>query len=231
MTKTVLITGANRGLGLKFVKQYAQDGWLVIAVCRSPNAAKELNELADLHENITLYTLDVSNQTMINDLAEQLHDRPIDLLLNNAGIYGSFASTIDSIDEQEMIRAFQVNTLAPLNLITALLPNLELGNVKKIASITSKMGSISDNTSGGSYPYRASKAALNMTMKSVSIELAPKNITVLMLHPGWVQTDMGGPNALISPQESIRGMRKVIDEADLERSGRFLTYNGEELAW
>ena len=231
--KTLLITGANRGLGLEFCKQYAADGWRIFACCRNLENAPELQELAAAHPNlVSLHILDVEDAGGINELAQELADEPIDILLNNAGIYPDGGGMGFGYTERDAwIQAFLVNTMAPLKMAEAFISNLERGKFKTIATISSKMGSVDDNTSGGHYLYRSSKAAVNMVVKSMSIDLAPRGIIAVVLHPGWVLTDMGGPNALITPEQSISGMRKVIAKLTPADSGKFLGYDGWEVPW
>lgn len=225
----VLITGANRGLGLEFAKQYAQDGWQVLACCRAPQQASALQALASTHGNIQILALDVANFAQIDTLAEQLKDYKIDVLINNAGIYPDSSS--HEINTDDWLDAFTINSISPYKLATAFTPHIAKSRLKKIATLTSKMGSIDDNTSGGSYIYRSSKAAANMVMKSLSIDLQPQGISVVTLHPGWVQTDMGGSNALINTQTSVAGMRQVIEYLNLNNTGRFIAYDGQPILW
>jgi NAD(P)-dependent dehydrogenase (short-subunit alcohol dehydrogenase family) len=227
--QTLLITGANRGLGLEFVRQYAADGWRVLACCRVPGEADELRTLAAA--SIDIHALDVADFAAIDALAARLHDTPIDLLLNNAGIYPDHHGGFGDTDYAAWQRAYLVNSMAPLKMAEAFVRHLEQGSGKLIASVSSKMGSVADNTSGGAYLYRSSKSALNMVMKSLALDLAPRGIVALTLHPGWVLTDMGGPNALITPEQSIAGMRKVLARATAADAGRFLSFNGDELPW
>ena len=189
---TVLITGTNRGIGLEFVKQYAPDGWNVIACCRDPQSATALQSLASTHHNVQIIALDVADFTQIDAVALQLKDRKIDVLINNAGVYPE--SSLGDVDFNDWATAFKINSMAPLKMAEAFMPHVTASQLKKIATLSSKMGSIDDNTSGGSYIYRTTKTALNMVMKSLSIDLKPYGIAVLTLHPGWVLTDMGGPN-------------------------------------
>ncbi len=226
-TNTVLITGANRGLGLEFAKQYAQDGWQVLACGRTPSLA--LRQLAKTHGNIELFDLDVGDFAEIDLLAAQLHTRAIDVLICNAGIYPP--SHFGDVDYDAWMHAFKINCMATLKMAEAFAPHISRSQQRKLVTITSKMGSIDDNTSGSEYIYRSSKTALNMVMKSLSIDLKPYGIAVATLHPGWVRTDMGGPNGLIDPPESIAGMRKVIASLTPATSGRFIAFDGKEIAW
>lgn len=225
----ILITGANRGLGLEFAKQYAQDGWQVIACCRAPQHATALQALAKAHSNIQVFALDVADFAQIDALAQQLKDSKIDVLINNAGIYPD--SSTDLVNTDDWLDAFTVNSISPYKIANAFKPHIAKSNLKKMATLTSKMGSIDDNSSGGSYIYRSSKAAANMVMKSLSIDLQPLGISVVTLHPGWVQTDMGGDNALINAKTSVTGMRRVIDHLNLATTGRFIAYDGQLIPW
>ncbi len=229
---TTLITGANRGLGLEFVKQYATAGWRVHACCRAPEAAETLSRLAADNSAITLHTLDVADFSQIDRLADDLSGAAIDLLLNNAGVYPDRGhSEFGETDYDAWALGFRVNTMAPLRMAEAFVEHVARSQQKKIALVTSKMGSVADNSSGAYYIYRSSKAALNMVAKSLAIDLAPRNIAVALLHPGWVQTDMGGPDAWITPEQSISGMRKVIDKVTLDDSGVFYAYDGQQVPW
>ena len=225
---TVLITGANRGLGLEFCKQYADEGWDVLACCRNPETA---DKLADIPQ-VRVLPLDVSDFAQIDKLAAQLQDTAIDVLINNAGIYGdSPRRSFGQLDYAAWTQTLTINTQSPVKMAEAFLPHLQRGDKKMLVSISSQMGSIADNGSGGSIVYRTSKAALNAAMKSIAIDLAEQGIGVLVLHPGWVKTDMGGPNALIDAQKSVAGMRQVIARFTLDQSGGFLKYDGSSLPW
>ena len=230
INRTVLITGANRGLGLEFTKQYSAEGWQVIACCREPKNAYALNTLAKTEgNNIIVHALDVADFYQIDALALQLKDQKIDVLLNNAGIFPESGGV--GLNYDKWAQAFKVNTMAPYKMVEAFFNNVVASELKKIAISSSKMGSMSDNTSGGSFIYRTSKAAANMMMKSLSIDLKPQGIACVMLHPGWVKTDMGGANALISTQQSVDGLRQVIADLTLNNCGRFIGYDGKEIAW
>lgn len=229
---TILITGANRGLGLAFCAQYAAEGWQVIATCRAPDAATELQQLATHYANLSLVSLNVEDFAQVSALADTLSAQPIDVLLNNAGVYGDERGQgFGHLDYQAWSRVLTVNTMGPIKMTEAFLPHLQRGQHKLVVSISSLMGSMTDNTSGGSILYRSSKAALNAAMKSLSIELKVQGIGVLILHPGWVKTDMGGPNAPLDIPTSVGGMRAVIAQFTLQQSGQFLKYDGSELPW
>lgn len=228
----VLITGANRGIGLEFTRQYAKAGWQVFA-CSRHTDAEELNDIADQYPGkIGLHTLDVSDHRQIERLAQQLAGTPIDVLINNAGIYpGGPKESFGTIDYDAWVKAFQVNTMAPMKMTEAFIDHVAKSSQKKIVNITSKMGSIDDNTSGGYYLYRSSKTALNMVVKSLSLDLAPRGITTIVMHPGWVQTDMGGSHAPTPPERSVAGMRNVIAGLSQKDSGKFYNFNGQEILW
>ncbi|MBY0431193.1 MAG: SDR family oxidoreductase [Rhodospirillales bacterium] len=222
---SVLITGANRGIGLELSRQFAADGWRVIACCRDPSRASALDGIAS-----GIHALDVADPRAIAALGETLAGETIDVLLNNAGVYGERQS-FGTIDSAEWRHVFQVNAIAPVLMAEAFLQQVARSQRRIIASITSRMGSIGDNSGGGSIVYRSSKAALNAAMKSLAIDLAPKGITCVVLHPGWVRTEMGGGNAPMAPTDSARGLRGVIGRLTSADSGRFLNYDGEELPW
>lgn len=224
---TVMITGANRGLGLEFAREYAADGWTVIATCRDPAKASELKAAGG---TIEVHALDVADFPAIDRLAEKLKGRPIDVLINNAGVMGT-ERRLGELDGEGWLATLRVNSVAPILVAQAFLTNVRAGADKKAVFITSLMGSITDNTSGGYYDYRSSKAALNAAVKSFAIDTAPDGITAVVMHPGWVKTDMGGPNAPVARATSIGGMRKVIARLKLGDSGRFFNYDGKELPW
>jgi NAD(P)-dependent dehydrogenase (short-subunit alcohol dehydrogenase family) len=225
----VLITGANRGIGLEFTKQYAVAGWNVLACCREPETASALHALANMHGNVRIFGLEVSNFKQIDALALQLKDEAIDVLINNAGVYPS--SSFGDTNYDGWAEAFKINAMAPLKMAEAFVQHITCGQLKKVATLSSKMGSIDDNTSGESYIYRTSKTAVNMVMKSLSIDLKPYGISVVTLHPGWVQTDMGGSSALISTKTSVTGLRDVIEKLSMNNSGKFIAFDGKEIAW
>ncbi len=226
---TVLITGSNRGIGLKFAEEYSKLGWHVIATCRNPSHANKLNQLAKDFGSIEIYPLEVSNSDQIHELADALKNKPIDVLINNAGIHRS--CTLGSIDKQAWLESFTINSIAPYEVTIHLLDNILQGSLKKVISITSKMGSIDDNTSGGSYIYRSSKTALNSIMRSLEHDLGHHGIATLTLHPGWVKTDMGGMGAWINVAESVAGMIKQIEKLNLSNAGRYVDYAGKKINW
>lgn len=223
---TVLITGANRGLGLEFASQYAADGWSVIATCRNPDGAAGLHGIAG---GVDVHALDVSDFGAVDAVAASLAGRPIDLLINNAGLLGS-AAGFGATDPECWEELFRVNAMAPLRLAEGLVENVAASGQRKIVAITSAMGSISGG-GGGYYPYRSSKAALNMVMKSLSTDLAGRGITVAVFHPGWARTDMGGAGAAVPVADSVSGMRRIIDRLGLDDTGTFWGYDGGRHDW
>lgn len=218
---TVLVTGSNRGIGLALVEQLAARGDTVIAACRS--ATPELKALGvQVEEDV-----DVTDDASIAALAERLAGVRLDVLINNAGLLQQ--NTLSSLDFDSIRRQHEVNALGPLRVTAALLPNLGEGST--VGIVTSRMGSIADNTSGSSYGYRMSKAAVNMAAKSLSVDLRPRGISVVLLHPGYVKTDMTGHSGLIDTEASAAGLLARIDEQTIEMTGRFVHMSGEALPW
>jgi NAD(P)-dependent dehydrogenase (short-subunit alcohol dehydrogenase family) len=231
--KTALITGANRGIGLEFCRQYAAEGWRVLACSRYPEKSDALNKLATENSGlIKVHALDVADHVEIDRLARVLAEESIDLLINNAGIYpDSDKSGFGHTDYAEWMQAFRINTMAPLRMAETFAAQIVRGKQKTIVTVTSKMGSIADNSGGGSYLYRSSKAAVNMVAKNLAIDLKPLGVTAVVFHPGWVKTDMGGPNAMISAEQSVSGMRQVISGLSPTDSGKFFGYDGQVIPW
>jgi NAD(P)-dependent dehydrogenase (short-subunit alcohol dehydrogenase family) len=231
---TTLITGANRGIGLELARQYAADGWRVLACCRHPEKAEALNKLAAQYPDLVkIHALDVTDLAQIDRLAKTLANESIDLLMNNAGVYSDedFSGGFGRTDYAKWMHAFQVNTMATLKMAEAFVAQVARSKHKLIATISSKMGSMDDNTSGGTYLYRSSKAAVNMVVKSLALDLRKQGITAVVLNPGWVLTDMGGPNAMIPVEQSVTGLRKVLGKLTQADTGKFLNYDGAEIAW
>lgn len=219
--KTVVITGANRGIGLELARHYAGEGFEVIGVCRATSA--ELTEIAER----VVEGVDVTTDAGIRKLTDELKGQSIDLLINNAGLLQD--EKLGSIDFDSIRTQMEINAYAPLRVAEALVPQIPSGG--KIANITSRMGSIADNDSGGRYGYRASKAALNAFGKSLAMDLKPKGIAVAQLHPGYVQTRMVNFGGLITPAESAKGLAARIEALNLENTGSFWHSNGEDLPW
>lgn len=231
--KTMLITGANRGIGLEFCKQYAAAGWRVIACCRTPGKADALNELAKQYPvQIEVHALDVTDHAQIEQLSRTLSGEAIDLFINNAGIYpSSDMKGFGHTDYAEWMEAFNINAMAPLKMVEAFIEQIARSQLKRIITITSQMGSVDDNSSGGSYLYRSSKAAANMVAKSLAVDLKGRGITSVAFNPGWVLTDMGGPNAMITVEQSVSDLRKVIDGLTLADTGKFIGNDGVVIPW
>ena len=230
--KTILITGTNRGIGLEFVKQYLGEGCQVIACCRNPGKAEELQSLKGAYpDTLDIYRLDISNFEMIEELSNTLKNIPIDILINNAGVYGGNNNSFQNIDYQDWSSTFKVNCMSALKISECFIENINSGSERKMIFLSSQMGSIDDNGSGGCYIYRSTKASLNAVVKSLSVDLRYRNISTLILHPGWVLTDMGGPNAQITAEVSVAGMRKVIKDLSMKNSGSFLDYEGLPILW
>lgn len=221
MSKTVVITGANRGIGLEFARLYKAQGWQVVGVCRHSSPA-----LDELEVNV-VSGIDVAGEVAGQQVSAALENQPVDLLINNAGILRD--EKLGSLDFDSITAQFQVNTLGPLRMTEALLDNLQEG--AKVALITSRMGSIADNTSGGRYGYRMSKAALNAAGVSLAHDLKSRGIAVAILHPGFVATEMVGGGGDIEPAEAASRLAERIDELTLETSGTFRHSNGQTLPW
>ena len=228
---TILVTGANRGIGLEFTQQYLARGERVLAACRDPAAATRLQQLRGTYPQLVLHRLDAADNESIAAFAAKLQGEAIDVFINNAGVYGPRDSRFGKVDGAVWLDVLQVNTVAPLLLTQALVANLRKGVQKKLIYLTSKMGSIADNGGGGHYIYRSSKTALNMVVKSLAIDLAGEGLVAAVLHPGWVQTDMGGPNAQIDTHTSVTGMIKVIDKLTPIQTGGFYNYDGAIIPW
>lgn len=229
--KHVFITGANRGIGLSLVAYYLQQGAKVSATYRDESSATELFTLTKQYDTLSLYQLELTDYNAILKLSQQISESKINLLINNAGYYGPKGYGFGNCDVTEWKKVFEINAIAPQKLVEAFYPSLQLSNDKTIVCISSKVGSMTENTSGGGYLYRSSKAALNSVVKSLSNDLKPEGFTVIAMHPGWVQTEMGGPNALISTEESVAGLTKVIAQLSIDNSGQFLNFDGTELPW
>lgn len=225
--KTALITGANKGIGLEFTRQLKDKKYYVIGCCRNPSEADKLKELAD-----EVIQLDVTNDNDITSLVDMLKNRPIDLLINNAGTSGEQGVTVGNVNRDNFINVLNVNCISVVKICDALLPNVQKSKEKNILVISSRMGSISDNEQGSSYAYRSSKAALNCAMRSFAIDVKPLDVHVMLIHPGWVKTDMGGDNALVEVQTSVAGMleqvEKKLSKSHAEALQRF---DGGTVAW
>ncbi|MGM0560159.1 MAG: SDR family oxidoreductase [Pseudomonadota bacterium] len=224
---SVLITGANRGIGLALASCFVAEGWQVHACCRHPEKATALKALG---EAVTIHRLDVMDMLQTENLARNLSDLPLDILVNNAGAKDP-GSAFGKVPYEEWSRVFAINTMAPLHLAERFVDHLEGGSRKLIVNISSRMGSIGDNDSGGSYIYRSSKAALNMVTRSLSIDLADRGISAIAVHPGWVRTKMGGPNANMEVDESAESLKTLMLNLRPEDNGRLLNHDGQRIPW
>ncbi len=235
--KKVLITGSSRGLGLEFTKQYLEKGETVLASCRNPDSAKELQELKNKYpDTLQIFKLNVAKEEERNKIFKEvkMNVDSIDILINNAGIVSGNeekSSVLGEIYKEDFSKVFLVNSIAPLLISEKFLPLLERSENAKIANITSQNGSIAKRNVGGKYSYAASKAALNMITKILSNDLREKGITTLAIHPGWIYTDMGGPNAPLQKEEPVSEMINLIEKTTISDSGKFLDREGNELPW
>ena len=225
---SVLITGANRGLGLEFARQYAADGWRVIATCREPLRAQALQALKG---DIGRHALDVTDKLSIGTLVKELGQTPIDVLLLNAGVHLQKECTLDEVDGARWLRELEINTVAPLIVARGLADNVARSDLRRIVAISSGGGSISNMKSGGNYAYRSGKAALNAAMKTLAFDLAPRGITVVPIGPGHTRTDMGGAQAPYGTEDSVVRVRRVIEGLTFKDSGTFLSRDGAPLPW
>ena len=229
----VLITGSNRGMGLEWARQYAEAGWRVYATCRHPEQAEALASLAETHAEVSVHRLDVTRSEQVQSLAAELAGQPLDVLVNNAGVYFERwgRDKLGQIDYEAWLATLSVNTLGAFRVTEALLDNLTQGTKRLVVNISSHMGSIADIHAPNDYAYRSSKAALNAASRGLSHELAGRGIGVLLLHPGWVRTRMGGNDAPLSPAESVAAMRALVERFTPADSGCFYRYDGVELPW
>jgi len=225
-----VVTGANRGIGLTLVKRLRRTGYEVAACCRAPSDARDLAAFADEAGGVAIHALDVTDDAAALGVAAGMADRSVDLLVANAGVFGGSRQTFAGFSAPDFLHTLNVNTVGVARTIEAFLPLVEKGAEKKIAAVSSGMGGVAE-AGGGYYAYRASKAALNMLVRAAAQDLAGRGIVALALCPGWVRTDMGGPHAAVSPEESAQGLVDVIRGAGPAESGRFIRYNGERLAW
>ncbi|WP_164009406.1 SDR family oxidoreductase [Pyxidicoccus trucidator] len=231
--RTVLITGSNRGIGLEFATQYASDGWRVLATCRAPEAARELLELQQrFPASVHVHALDVGEPAQIDALGALLKEERVDLLVNNAG-WAERRATLEqaTASYESWERSMRVNAFATMKMAQAFLEPVARSHKRTMVSIGSQMGSITENDTGTRYGYRVSKAAVNMVVRTLAIDLAARGIIVVSLHPGWVKTGLGGPAATLTPRESVLGLRGVIDRLTPVESGRFFAHDGREIPW
>lgn len=230
----IFITGANRGIGLEFVRQYLANGDTVFAAARKPEEAAELNTLTSLYpDTLTLIALDVANTESIASAAQTVreHTNALDVLINNAGINPPGIQSLDQITPETMVSVFTTNAVGALMVVKAFLDLLKSGSSPRVVNISSQVGSLDWKKSGGGYAYASSKAAMNMITRCLSTDLKPFGITTITTHPGWVQTDMGGERAALRPEESVSGLIKLIAGLSPEDNGQFFKWNGEPHAW
>ncbi|MCW8861281.1 MAG: SDR family oxidoreductase [Rhodospirillales bacterium] len=225
---TVLITGANRGIGLEFARQYATDGWRVFATCRSGDG---LGDIGMIEGDVEGLVMDVADHGQIDAVAGRLHNEPIDVLVQNAGVMGPRRQPFGGTDYREWETAMRVNVFGPMKVAEAFAAQVGRSEQKRMAFISSRLASMTENTSGAYFIYRSSKAALNAVAKSLSINLAGAGITSIILHPGWVRTRMGGPDGNLDPAESVSALRKLIAQSSPADNGRFLNVDGAEIPW
>jgi NAD(P)-dependent dehydrogenase (short-subunit alcohol dehydrogenase family) len=230
----IVVTGASRGLGLEFARQWLAAGHRVFGLARDPKGSKDLAELGRENPDwFSAIACDVTDDASVRRAAEEVgeHTQAVDIVLNNAGV-GGWRGGIEDLDLDEVRRVFEVNTLGPLRVTRAFLPLLRRGRTpRRLVHITSLMGSIADNRSGGSYPYRISKCALNMASVNLAHELADDGVVSVVLHPGWVRTDMGGSGATLAVDEAVGALIDTIDDLTMEHSGGFYDRLGEPLPW
>ena len=217
---TILITGTSRGIGRKLAELYVAAGWEVLAASRAGPRVWGSEDV----------TMDVSSRESVVEAADRLAGRPIDIVVNNAGIFGDRGCDLGAIDDGRWHEVLDINVMGPTRVAEAFLPHLEAGEQKKLVSVSSRMGSM-DQSTGGELVYRSSKAALNAVMKALSVDLADRDFIVTVLHPGWVQSDMGGSAAAISIDESAQGIKKILDGLDKGANGAFLNYDGSPITW
>ena len=226
----IVVTGASRGIGLELVRQYLGRGDAVVAACRSPDGATALHALGrEYGDRLQVLACDVGDDDSVAAFAAALEGTAVDLLINNAGV-GDWAG-LDAVNTADALRVYNVNALGPLRVTRALRPHLRAGIGRKVAHVTSGMGSIGDNSSGGAYAYRMSKAALNMASRNLANDLRDRDVVSVVFNPGWVQTDMGGPSAPLVVDASVRALVGLIDGLTLAESGSFLNWSGKVYEW
>jgi NAD(P)-dependent dehydrogenase (short-subunit alcohol dehydrogenase family) len=232
--RRILITGASRGLGLEFIRQWLARGDRVVALARRPETSVGLSALVGKHkESLRAVTCDVSDDASVERALHEVEktDQQLDVVVNNAGTYGSRDATLATVRTDDIRKVFEVNTLGPLRVSRAFLPLLRKGTAPRLVHITSLMGSIADNRSGGSWGYRISKTALNMLARNMAIELGHSGVVTTLLHPGWVRTDMGGPHAPLAPEGAVADLIRMIDTLTVEHNGGWFDHAGKPIPW
>jgi NAD(P)-dependent dehydrogenase (short-subunit alcohol dehydrogenase family) len=230
---SILVTGAGRGMGFEWARQCGQRGWRVFATCRDPFEAGELRRLDQQLDTVSLHKLDVTDPAQVATLARTLPNAGIDVLVHNAGVWKDWDPTlrIGKLQFEAWEETWQVNVLGVARVTDALLEQVARSDMRLIVGITSEMGCVSKITSPGSYAYRASKAALNAMLHGMAHELRRRNVGVLLLHPGWVRTRIGGESAALSPAEAVTAMIERIEGFTMEQTGKLFDYRGRELKW
>jgi NAD(P)-dependent dehydrogenase (short-subunit alcohol dehydrogenase family) len=229
---SILVTGASRGLGLALTESFSQAGWTVFAPCRDPNRAPLLTEAAHATpELVRLFPLDVTDHGAVDELSAELRDESIDILFNNAGIYGPKKMFFGQLDYPAWREVMEINTLAPMKMSEAFVDQIERSDMKMIVNLSSDLGSIRNNTFGRHYLYRTSKAALNMVSRTLAVDLADRGIIVVAVNPGWVKTDLGGPQAPLTASQSVHTIMKLLPKLTMQDSGKFFLYDGTEIPW
>ena len=225
MPQTVVVTGANRGIGLELARQLSERGDTVIGTARAPESATDLQKLG-----VRVEALDLESPKTISALGRKLRGTAVDLLIHNAAV-GVAGPAVEEVTAEDLESHFRVNTIGPLRLTQALLPNLRESDRKLVVAISSGLGSIAENENGGWVAYRVAKTALHQVMKTLSAELAKDGLTFVLISPGWVRTRMGGQGAPLSPEESVRAVLKIVDKLTPKDSGRFFNQKGREIPW
>ncbi len=227
MSQTIAITGISRGIGLELAKSYLQQGHTVHGTIRKSN--EEVEGLQkEFPEQLHVHQMDVTNAAQVKELGNKIQDK-VDIVINNAGALSGYQTKFEDLDPSELSSIFDINVNGPLRVTQALLPALKKSSQPKLVHVSSKVGSIADNSSGGAYAYRISKTALNMLSKNISLEFP--EITNVVMHPGWVQTDMGGEAAPVTPAISAKGISTVISKLSNSDSGMFFDYEGKKIPW
>lgn len=222
---TILITGAGRGLGLELARQFAAAGWETLGTVR------DLAKGAAMPKGSQTFLCDVTDRAALARLARDLKDKPIDVLFCNAGMFGKRGQGVGSVDYDIWAEVMRVNLLAPMACVEALVDRVAASTRRQIVMMSSRLGSIGANATGGEVVYRSSKAALNAVTKSLSIDLRSRGITIVAVHPGWVKTDMGGSGADLTPEQSVAGLKRVVEGLTPASTGRFFNYDGAEIPW
>lgn len=228
---SVLVTGSSRGIGLEWCRQYAEAGWRVFATCRHPQTADALQTLARTHPRLSVHRLDVTDPESIYAICAELQDEAVDVLVNNAGAYFEKYAPTAALRYDEWLQTLAVNTLGPVRVTEALGDIVARSRRRLVVTLSSHMGAIADIVTPGDTAYRSSKAALNAAMRGLAVALGERGVGVLLLHPGWVRTRMGGPEAPLTPAESVAAMRALVEAFRMDMSGRFFRYDGTEVPW